>query len=153
MIAAVSSARATAVSPATAPATTATTSVLPSPAPLAGDALSMMYLLESEDQQLGLQQATTKVQTDQKTIQAAFDKEQEALKKAEEAGLMPLDYMLSVLREEDAVKVSLENLLTFPWIAERVNSARLRLHGAIFDIRSGVLSVLQADSRFVPVPV
>ena len=53
--------------------------------------------------------------------------------------------------EEEAVKVSLENLLTFPWIAERVNSARLRLHGAIFDIRPGVLSVLQADGRFVPV--
>jgi carbonic anhydrase len=53
--------------------------------------------------------------------------------------------------EQEAVKVSLENLLTFPWIAARMNSARLRLHGAIFDIRSGVLSVLQADGRFAPV--
>ena len=53
--------------------------------------------------------------------------------------------------EHEAVKVSLENLLTFPWIAERVNTARLRLHGAIFDIRSGVLSTLQADGRFAPV--
>jgi carbonic anhydrase len=50
--------------------------------------------------------------------------------------------------EEEAVKVSVENLLTFPWIAERVNSARLGLHGAIFDIRSGFLSVLQADGKF-----
>ena len=53
--------------------------------------------------------------------------------------------------EHEAVKVSLQNLLTFPWIAERVNNAGLRLHGAMFDIRSGVLSVLQADDRFTPV--
>jgi len=53
--------------------------------------------------------------------------------------------------EHEAVKVSLENLLTFPWVAERMNTARLRLHGAIFDIRSGVLSVLQPDGRFAPV--
>jgi carbonic anhydrase len=53
--------------------------------------------------------------------------------------------------EHEAVKVSLENLLTFPWIAERVNNARLRLHGAIFDIRSGVLSLLEEDNRFTPV--
>jgi carbonic anhydrase len=52
---------------------------------------------------------------------------------------------------EEAIKVSLENLLTFPWIAERVNSTRLQLHGAIFDIRSGALSVLQPDGRFAPV--
>ena len=53
--------------------------------------------------------------------------------------------------EHEAVKVSLQNLLTFPWIAKRVNNARLRLHGAMFDIRSGVLSVLQADDKFIPV--
>ncbi len=53
--------------------------------------------------------------------------------------------------EREAVKLSLENLVTFPWIAERVNAARLRLHGAIFDIRSGVLSVLQGDDSFAPV--
>ena len=53
--------------------------------------------------------------------------------------------------EHEAVKVSLENLLTYPWIAERVDRAQLRLHGATFDIRSGVLSVLQADGRFASV--
>jgi len=52
--------------------------------------------------------------------------------------------------EREAVKLSLDNLLTFPWIAERVNAARVRLHGAIFDIRSGVLSLLQGDGSFAP---
>ena len=52
--------------------------------------------------------------------------------------------------EQEAIKLSLENLLTFPWIAERVNEDRLHLHGATFDIRSGVLSVLQGDGRFAP---
>jgi carbonic anhydrase len=50
--------------------------------------------------------------------------------------------------EREAVKVSLDNLATFPWIAERVTAGRLRLHGAIFDIRSGVLSILRADGVF-----
>jgi carbonic anhydrase len=53
--------------------------------------------------------------------------------------------------EQEAVKLSLENLLTFPWIAERVANGKLRLTGAIFDIRSGVLTVLQEDGAFAPV--
>jgi carbonic anhydrase len=52
--------------------------------------------------------------------------------------------------EGEAVKVSLDNLRTFPWIAERVADGRLRLHGASFDIRFGVLELLQPDGRFVP---
>ena len=50
--------------------------------------------------------------------------------------------------EREAVKESLANLLTFPWIAERVADGRLRLHGATFDIRFGVLWRLQADGGF-----
>ncbi len=53
--------------------------------------------------------------------------------------------------EHEAAKVSRENLLTFPWIAERVKAGRLRLHAAFFDIRSGDLSVLQSDGTFAPV--
>ncbi len=52
--------------------------------------------------------------------------------------------------ELEAVKLSLENLLTFPWVAERVEAGKLRLHGATFGIRSGVLSILQADGSFTP---
>ena len=53
--------------------------------------------------------------------------------------------------EHAAVAVSLENILTFPWIAERVADGRLRLHGAHFDVRSGVLAVRQDDGRFLAV--
>ena len=50
--------------------------------------------------------------------------------------------------EQESVKLSLENLLTFPWIAQRVAEQRVRLSGMIFDIRSGVLTQLQPDGNF-----
>ena len=50
--------------------------------------------------------------------------------------------------ERESVKLSLENLLTFPWIAQRVSEQRVRLSGMIFDIRSGVLTLLQPDGNF-----
>jgi carbonic anhydrase len=50
--------------------------------------------------------------------------------------------------ELEAVKLSLSNLLTFPWIRERVFAEQLQLHGATFDIRSGELSLLQANGQF-----
>lgn len=50
--------------------------------------------------------------------------------------------------EHEAVKLSLQNLMTFPWIAERVRDGSLALHGARFDIRSGVLEILQPDGSF-----
>ncbi len=53
--------------------------------------------------------------------------------------------------EHEAVKLSLGNLMTFPWVAERVNGGRLRLHGAMFGVQSGVLSILDPGGRFVPV--
>lgn len=53
--------------------------------------------------------------------------------------------------EREAVKLSLDNLRTFPWIRERTAAGALRLHGAIFDIRTGVLSVLQPDGAFAPI--
>ena len=53
--------------------------------------------------------------------------------------------------EREAVKLSLENLLTFPWIAERVAGGRLTLHGAIFDIRTGELAFLGRDGAFAAV--
>ena len=53
--------------------------------------------------------------------------------------------------EQESVKLSLENLLTFPWIADRVAKRRLNLTGTILDIRSGVLAMLQPDGAFAPV--
>ncbi|HEX8842733.1 MAG TPA: carbonic anhydrase [Sphingomicrobium sp.] len=54
--------------------------------------------------------------------------------------------------EREAVKVSLANLRTFPWIAERERDGRLRLHGAHFSIAEGRLYVLdEAEGKFRPV--
>jgi carbonic anhydrase len=53
--------------------------------------------------------------------------------------------------EREAVKVSLANLRTFPWIADREQSGALRLHGAHFSIAEGRLYVLdEAEDTFRP---
>jgi carbonic anhydrase len=53
--------------------------------------------------------------------------------------------------EREAVKVSLANLRTFPWIAERERSGELKLHGAHFSIAEGRLYVLdEAEGEFRP---
>jgi len=54
--------------------------------------------------------------------------------------------------EHEAVKVSLANLRTFPWIAERERAGTLKLHGAHFSISEGRLYVLdEAEGNFHPV--
>jgi carbonic anhydrase len=54
--------------------------------------------------------------------------------------------------ELEAVKVSLANLRTFPWIAERESSGTLKLHGAHFSIADGQLDLLdEAEGCFRPV--
>src|SRR5205085_10731104 len=54
--------------------------------------------------------------------------------------------------EREAVKVSLANLRTFPWIAEREQAGSLRLHGAHFSISEGRLYMLdEAEGDFRPV--
>jgi len=46
---------------------------------------------------------------------------------------------------------SLENLLSFPWIAQRVNKGTLFLHGWYFDIGQGELLGYDAISQtFIP---
>jgi carbonic anhydrase len=54
--------------------------------------------------------------------------------------------------EHEAVRLSLENLMTFPWIRDAVAAANLALHGCFFDIRSGILERLDADGVFRPIP-
>ena len=60
------------------------------------------------------------------------------------------------LRQEvcahESVRLSLSNLLTFPWIKDRVEQGDLRLHGCFFDIRSGILERLGDDGTFRPIP-
>ena len=54
--------------------------------------------------------------------------------------------------ELEAVKVSLANLRTFPWIAERERAGSLKLHGAHFAISDGQLDLLdEAEDCFRPV--
>ncbi len=53
--------------------------------------------------------------------------------------------------EYEVVKISLANLMTFPWIADRAASGKLELHGAWFNVQTGVLTMLQPDGTFGPV--
>src|SRR5260221_3705286 len=54
--------------------------------------------------------------------------------------------------EREAVKVSVANLRTFPWIAERESGGELMLHGAHFSIGEGRLYMLdEAEGEFRPV--
>ena len=54
------------------------------------------------------------------------------------------------LLEHAAIRLSLANLASFPFIAARVATGRLKLRGAWFSIADGSLSVLDGDD-FVPV--
>ena len=50
--------------------------------------------------------------------------------------------------EHESVRLSLENLMTFPWIASAARTGTLELHGCFFDIRSGILERLGGDGIF-----
>lgn len=52
--------------------------------------------------------------------------------------------------EQEGVKVSLENLKTFPFVQEGLANGTLRLHGAVFAIADGKLRVLEDSGSFVP---
>ena len=48
--------------------------------------------------------------------------------------------------EVEVVRLSMENLRTFPWIAAAVDSGRLALQGYLFDVHTGVLTAIGPDS-------
>lgn len=48
--------------------------------------------------------------------------------------------------EHAAIALSLKNLMTFPWIRERVEAGKLELHGWYFDINAGELLVYSAET-------
>jgi carbonic anhydrase len=54
--------------------------------------------------------------------------------------------------EHEAVRLSLANLMTFPWIKEAVDDGHLQLHGCYFGIQSGILEHLGEDGIFRPIP-
>jgi len=47
--------------------------------------------------------------------------------------------------ERQAVRVSLQNLLTFPWVKNHVENGSLQLHGWWFDLEKGALLAHQND--------
>ncbi|MCH7487741.1 MAG: carbonic anhydrase [Proteobacteria bacterium] len=50
--------------------------------------------------------------------------------------------------EREAVKISLDNLLTFPWVKRRVENGRLKLHGWLFDLEAGELLAHEAGDSW-----
>jgi len=50
--------------------------------------------------------------------------------------------------EYQCVKLSLQNLTSFPWIRERIDAGTLVLHGAYFAVATGVLERLGPDGTF-----
>jgi carbonic anhydrase len=54
--------------------------------------------------------------------------------------------------ERESVRLSLDNLMTFPWIEAAVLAGDLKLYGCFFDIRSGILERLDEDGIFHPIP-
>ena len=47
--------------------------------------------------------------------------------------------------EAEVVRLSLANLMTYPWIAEAVAAGRLTLQGYQFDVHTGVLASVGPD--------
>ena len=57
-----------------------------------------------------------------------------------------------VAMERDCVRLSLDNLMTFPFVAERVKAGTLELHGGRFGIANGELELLDPKTgEFVAV--
>jgi carbonic anhydrase len=53
--------------------------------------------------------------------------------------------------ERQGVVQSIENLETFPFVRERMAQGRVHLHGAYFDVASGILEALDPESgSFAP---
>lgn len=71
--------------------------------------------------------------------------------RARVSGLVADDAATSLACEHETVRVSLDNLRTYPWIAERIAARSLRLHGTFYQISSGMLELLGPDGRFAPV--
>jgi carbonic anhydrase len=56
--------------------------------------------------------------------------------------------------ELEAIRISIENLHSFPFVAEAEARGELHIQGALFDIADGILRVLDRESgRFEAVPL
>ena len=55
------------------------------------------------------------------------------------------------IAERQSILISLDNLMSYPWIRDRVAAHTLSLHGWYFDIRDGALHGYDLDTRqFMP---
>lgn len=54
------------------------------------------------------------------------------------------------LCEREAVGVSLDNLMTFPFVRQRIDEGKLKIHGWYFDFEAGELFERQADNSYRP---
>lgn len=62
----------------------------------------------------------------------------------------PQDIQLRIL-EQESIKTSLANLLSFPWIEAAIDAGRLRIHGWRFDLAEGNMYVyVPEEDRFTP---
>jgi carbonic anhydrase len=62
-----------------------------------------------------------------------------------------LDRQAFLEMELEGVRLSLRNLRSFPWVREREQAGRLKLHGAYFAISDGILHVCdEASGGFAP---
>ena len=52
--------------------------------------------------------------------------------------------------EQECVRTSIDNLMTFDFVRERVEAGTLHIHGAVFAIADGKLRVLDDSGRFEP---
>jgi carbonic anhydrase len=62
----------------------------------------------------------------------------------EKLGLAPQERLVAL--EKQAVLISLQNLMTFPFVADAIAAGRLEIHGVWKDIRDGGLEVYDAAS-------
>ena len=47
--------------------------------------------------------------------------------------------------EQEAIKVSIDNLMTFPWIKQRVEAGTLHLHGWYYALAEGLLMAFDPE--------
>ena len=50
--------------------------------------------------------------------------------------------------EHEAVRISLDNLLSFPWVKTRVEAGEMTLHGWMFDLERGELRACETDGEW-----
>ena len=53
--------------------------------------------------------------------------------------------------ERRAIEISLENLLTFPWLKKKCEDGDLELHGCLFDLESGKLFTRGVDNDWTTI--